>query len=90
MKSGKSENISISCIWEHVKNLAFLAGHSAKALHDPPPKPVSGTIAIYAFFLCKDIYMFFKQANSDMDNGFEKKIKNIPFHIQRELEKTLF
>ena len=64
----------------HVKKIAFLAGHSAKAL-TPDPLPVSRTIAILCkFFFIFDIYIiyvFLKPANSYTENGI-KQIRKCP------------
>ena len=64
---------------KHVKiKLAFLVGHSVKAL-TPHPLPVSGSIAILCiFFLYMDLYMFLKKANSDTENEIEKNLRKSP------------
>ena len=58
---------------EHVKKLAFLAGHSPKALTSPPPYQLAEQKRFYAFFFIYGQYMFLKPANSDTENGIRKQ-----------------
>ena len=80
------------------KKLAFLAGNSAKALTPLPASPArkrNKAILCKFYFLHMDIYTFLKPANSDMENSFLKKFKNVLlkkfiYSGNWKLEKTLF
>ena len=55
---------------EHVQKIAFLAGHSAKALTFPYLLAEQKRVYARIFFKHIYIYIFLKPANSDTENGF--------------------